>query len=105
MITSGEGKYKVFLEKKKLGDDLIYILGGGERSHIGGCVFCEPGKDPEIISVKGHYDSIVLKPIAEKACEKYNSKIIAIGGIHIDNASKKDINIVINNCKELVKHI
>ena len=29
MITSGEGKYKVFLEEKKIGDDLVYILGGG----------------------------------------------------------------------------
>ena len=32
MITSGKGKYKVFLKKKELGDDLIFILGGGEKS-------------------------------------------------------------------------
>ena len=105
MITSGEGKYKVFLEEKKLDDDLLYILGGGEKSHIGGVVICEPGKTPQVIKLEGHYDYVVLKPIAEEACKKFNKKVIVIGGIHIDNASKQEINIIVENCKELVKCI
>ena len=56
MITAGEGKYKVFLEEKKLDDGLIFILGGGERSHIGGFVLCEPEKEPQVIRLEGHYD-------------------------------------------------
>jgi len=105
MITSGEGKYKVFLEEKKLDDDIIYILGGGERSHIGGIVVCEPGKKPQVLALEGHYDHVVLKPIAEEACKKYNKKVIAIGGVHVDNASKEEIDILVKNCKELVKCI
>jgi hypothetical protein len=105
MITSGEGKYKVFLEIKKLDEDLIYILGGGEKSHIGGAVICEPGKKPQIIALEGHYDYIVLQPIAEEACKKYNKKVAAIGGIHVDNASDKEIDLLVKNCKELVKCI
>jgi len=105
MITSGEGKYKVFLEKKKLEDDLIFILGGGERSHIGGVVICEPDKKPQVIRLEGHRDDIVLKIIAEAACKKYKTKAVAIGGIHINNASKKEIKLLVNNCKELVKCI
>ncbi len=105
MITSGEGKYKVFLEKKELDGDLIYILGGGERSHIGGIVMCEPGKKPQVIRLEGHYDDTVLLPIVEKACKKYKTKVVAIGGVHVDKASKEEIQILINNCKELVKYI
>ena len=105
MITSGEGKYKVFLEEKKLDDDLIYILGGGERSHIGGVVICEPEKNPQVIKLEGHYDYVVLEPIAKEACRKYNKRVIAIGGIHIDNATKEEINKIVENCKELVKCI
>jgi hypothetical protein len=105
MITSGEGKYKVFIEEKKIGDDLIYILGGGERSHIGGVVICEPGVKTQIIRLKGHYDDIVLKPIAEEACKKYNTKVVAIGGVHVDNASQEEIDLLVKNCKELVKCI
>lgn len=105
MITSGEGKYKVFLEKKELNSDLIFILGGGEKSHIGGVVICEPGKKSQIIRLEGHYDDIVLKPIAEAACKKYNSKVVAVGGVHVDNATEQEIDLLVKNCKELVKFI
>ena len=105
MITSGDGKYKVFLEEKKLEDDLVYILGGGEKTHIGGIVVCEPDKKTRIIKFENHYDHIVLQPIAEAACKKYNKKIVAIGGVHVDNATKEEINTLIKNCKELIKCI
>jgi hypothetical protein len=105
MITSGEGKYKVFLDKKELNSELIFILGGGERSHIGGVVICEPGKKSQIIRLEGHYDDIVLKPIAEAACKKYNTKVVAVGGVHVDNASVQEIDLLVKNCKELVKFI
>jgi hypothetical protein len=105
MIASGEGKYKVFIKQIKNGDDLIYILGGGERSHIGGIVICEPGKNTQSIRLKGHYDDIVLQPIAEEACKKFNTKVVAIGGVHVDNASQEEIDILVKNCKELVKCI
>ena len=105
MITSGEGKYKVFLEKHQLDDDLIYFLGGGEQSHIGGVVICEPGKNSNVIRLGTHYDYVVLTPIAEAACEKYNKTIVAVGGIHIDDASKEEIKKIVENCKELIKCI
>ena len=105
MITAGEGKYKVFLEEKKIENDLLYILGGGERSHIGGISICEPGKKPQAIRLEGHYDDIVLTPIAESACKKYKTKVVAIGGVHVDNASQEEINLLVKNCKELAKCI
>jgi hypothetical protein len=83
----------------------MYIIGGGERSHIGGVVICEPNKESQIIRLEGHYDDIVLKPIAEAACKKYNKRVAAIGGIHIDKASKEEINLLVNNCMELIKCI
>lgn len=105
MITSGEGKYKVWLEKKKLGEDIVYFLGGGERSHIGGVVICEPDKEPQIVRLEGHFDDVVLQPIAETACKKYKTKIVAVGGVHVDNATKDEIDRLVENCKELVKYV
>jgi len=105
MITSGEGKYRVYLDKRQIDSDLIYILGGGEKSHIGGVVICEPGKKPQAIRLEGHYDDIVLQPIAEAACKKYNTKVVVVGGVHVDNASKDEINLLVENCKELIKCI
>ena len=105
MITSGKGKYKVWLKRDKIGEDLIFFLGGGERSHIGGVVICEPGKPAQVIRLTGHYDDIVLKPIAEIACTKYKIKTVAIGGVHVNHATKQEINLLIENSKKLVERI
>lgn len=105
MITSGEGKYKVWLEEKKIGDNIIYILGGGEKSHIGGVVICEPNKQAQTIRLEGHFDDIVLKPIAEAACKKYKTKIVAVGGVHVDNATKEEIDLLVENCRAFTKKL
>jgi len=105
MITSGEGRYKVWLKQEEIGEDRLYILGGGEKPHIGGVVVAEPGKKPQTVRLETHYDHVVLKPIAEEACTKYNVTAVAVGGIHIDDASKDEIEIIVRNCKELMKCI
>lgn len=105
MITSGEGKYKVWLKQEKIGDNLLFVLGGGEKSHIGGVVICEPGKKTQAIRLEGHFDDIVLKPIAEAACKKYKTKVVAVGGIHVDNATKKEIDLLVENCLMLVNQL
>lgn len=105
MITAGEGKYKVWLERKNIGNDIIYVLGGGERSHIGGVVISEPDKPSHVIRLEGHYDDIVLQPIAEKACKKYKKKVVAVGGVHVNNATKEEIDRLVDNCQELVQCI
>ena len=101
MITAGSGRYKVWLKEERLGDERLYILGGGERPHIGGVVVMEPGKEKQVIKLKGHYDFVVLEPIAEEACRKYNTKVVAVGGVHVDNASKDEIDLLVRNCREL----
>ena len=105
MLTSGKGKYKVWLEQKKVGKDLVYFLGGGEKPHIGSIIVCEPGKKTKIIKFQGHYDYIVLKPIAEVACKKYKTKVLVLGGVHVDNATEEEINILVKNCNALIKKL
>jgi hypothetical protein len=105
MITAGSGKYKVWLREEELSDNKLYILGGGEKPHIGSVVVKEPNMDAVVVKLEGHYDYIVLQPIAEKACEKYNTTVVAVGGVHVDNASDDEINKLVENCKELERCI
>jgi hypothetical protein len=105
MITFGSGKYKVWLKHEKIGEDLVFFLGGGERSHIGGVVIAEPGKKVKAVRFTGHYDDIVLAPIAEAACKKYRTKVVAVGGMHVENATKQEIDLLVENCKKLVERI
>jgi len=105
MITYGEGKHKVWLKKQELDKGLVLMLGGGESSHVGGAAYVTPDGEEDVLAVEGHRDLDVLLPIARAACKKYGVPVLATGGIHIENASKKDIDLIISNCKELCKCI
>jgi hypothetical protein len=105
MISAGEGRYRVWLKIEKLDDGIVCILGGGERSHVGGVVVKEPGKDAKVLAIEGHFDDQVLKPIAEAASRKYNMTVTALGGVHIDKATKEEIERLVANCRELAKCI
>ena len=95
----------MWLQRQLIGADVVFFLGGGERSHIGGVVIAEPGKKVKAIRLTGHYDDIVLQPIAEAACKKYKTKVVAVGGVHVDNATKDEIDLLVENCKKLLKKI
>jgi gallate decarboxylase subunit D len=101
MITSGEGRLQVHLDIQKIGPDFLFILGGGEQPHIGGVIVCTPNEDPKVIRLGSHYDYLVLEPLAVKACRKYKTTVVAVGGIHIDHARKDEIDMIIKNCEKL----
>jgi hypothetical protein len=104
-ITTGEGRYHVWLEQYKIGSDVLFILGGGEKTHIGGILISEPDQPIKTIRLGNHYDYIALKPIIEKARDIYQTTLVATGGIHIDNATKDEIKIIIENCIHLSEKI
>lgn len=105
MITYGDGKHRVWLKRIELDEDLVYVLGGGEKSHVGSVAIMVPGENCNVITRKGHYDHVVIKPIAEAICERYGQTVVVVGGIHVDDATKEDIEILKRNCEELVKCI
>ena len=105
MITSGKGKYRVWVKRYTLGSSLVFILGGGEQAHAGSVVVAEPGKPLQVILLKDHRDDVVLRPIAQRACEKYKTTVVVVGGVHVDQASKEEISILVKNCHDLLDGI
>lgn len=101
MISAGSGKYRVWLKEARQGDDIVLFLGGGEKPHIGSVVLCEPGKKTRVITRKTHLDWIVGKPIAEKVCRKRKKPVLCVAGVHVDNASKNEIELLKENCRKL----
>jgi hypothetical protein len=101
MFKAGKGKYRVWLKETKHGKDVVLFLGGGEKTHVGSVVVCEPGNKARVLNNKGHYDWVVAKPIAEKKCRKANKTVVCIAGIHVDNATKEDIKLLKENCKKI----
>ncbi len=98
-----EGRYRVWVDKHSIGDDIVLLVGGGEKPHIGGIVVCKPNEPAYILSLPKHRDVEALELIASIVSKKYNTTCTAIGGIHIDNATKDEIKRILDNCRKIAE--
>jgi len=103
MNTYGKGRYRVWLRKEQVGDDLVYLLGGGQKPHIGAVSVCDPGKKPRSVHASGHYDHVVTEMVARAAANKHGVRCVCAGGVHVDNATKAEIAVLVKNCRKLAE--
>jgi hypothetical protein len=96
---------KVELKSFKMGDDLVLMLTGGNKPHIGAAALAIPYKQTSsasLLTVYGHKDGEIAKPLAEKVSKKIKKTVVVIVGIHLDNATLNDINMFIKNSNKEV---
>lgn len=102
LIEFGEDRHKVWLISFDLGDDLLVVIGGGEKPHVGSVSLCAGGP-PISISLIDHKDYLISHSAAWRIYKKLNRRVIVICGIHVDNATKKDIEILLRNSEKCVE--
>lgn len=110
MVSHGEGKFRITAGIHRIGRDTVLLVMGGEKPHAGCVVTCEPDKASgsvasSVHSFAGHREEQVARPIAEAVCRKLKAKVVCICGIHVDNASKGEIALLVKNTNELGKRI
>jgi hypothetical protein len=105
MISVGEGQYTVRLESHKIGNDRLVIITGGEEEHIGSATLIEEKGHLQTISKKGHKDHIVSERMANIIYDKIGKDLLVICGIHIDDASKEEIDILVDNTQVCVDRL
>lgn len=101
--------WRVNLDSFEIGDDLLLTLTGGNKPHIGAIALAIPYKQTSsasLLSVYGHKDGEIAKPIAEKVSKKLHKNVVVIVGIHLDNATENDIkNFIDNSYSEVDKFL
>ncbi|MBF9000952.1 MULTISPECIES: prenylated flavin chaperone LpdD [Vibrio] len=95
---------RVELTALPVGDDLVLVLSGGDKAHIGATAVAQPRpslEDPEkisastsVICVMGHKEDLLAHHVAQKTASALNCVVSANCGIHMDNASKEQIKII-----------
>lgn len=114
-IESGTGKHKVYLFATVTGDGIILSLVGGEKPHLGAVVLSQPRQslaDPaltsctsSILPLLGHKDDEVARPLAEMLARELSVPVCVCAGVHVDNASPGDIQILKENCTDCGKKL
>jgi len=92
------------------GKDWNIAVCGGTLHHVGAIAVCYPDSEKttvNMIALPGHRDDLVAELFAQKISLAFRCHAAASAGIHIDNASKGDIQILIKSsekcCEELIK--
>ena len=111
-IIEGKDKYKVKLVAIKSGEDLTVIISGGEKPHIGTIAVSIPrpslkdsnkmSASTSVFTLTGHKEDELSKQIAESITKITKKVTVVIVGLHIEKATSKDIECLIQNTQKVV---
>jgi len=114
-IVEGKNKYKVKLVVFKSGEELTIVISGGEKPHIGAVAIAVPYpsvKNSNKISVSssvftliGHKEDELSKQIAENITKVTKKATVTIVGLHVDKATSRDIECLIQNTQKAVEKL
>ncbi len=114
-FSFGSMPYTVHAEVRLLGADVLVILTGGTKPHIGSIAVGLPRPsltNEEIVSSTssvynflGHKDHVIAQRVTEMLSSRLNRNVVAVAGFHIDKISPEGISRVVENCDELAKVI
>ncbi len=114
-FSYGVSPYRVEAEVMLLGSDLLVVLYGGTKPHIGSIAVALPRPSLEdetvasstssVYNFVGHKDHVIAQRVAEKLSSQLNKHVVVVAGFHVDNISGEGIKQVIENCDNLAKKI
>ena len=111
--SAGVGRHRVDIAVSLVGEDLVAIISGGEKSHVGAVAVAIPRpslKDADkmsstssVFTLVGHKDDEVARTISGALASKLNKVAVVSAGVHVDNASAADIRKLVKNAEKALK--
>jgi hypothetical protein len=112
---AGEGVYRVEGIVIFCGKDLCVNIAGGDTPHVGASAIASPRsslrKDGErsasasVLCVMGHKEDLLARTAAMRLSSEFNANVNVTVGLHIDEATETDVNILLGNFDELLDMI
>ena len=111
----GTGNYQVEVAAFLCGMDVVVVIAGGTRYHVGAVALAEPRPslaDPSRISasasvlcVTGHKEDELARDTALKLASSLNRRVAVTAGIHIDEATADELQQLNRNCQQALDKI
>ena len=99
IVSAGTGRYAVSLRYYSVGKDRLIVITDAKEGHIGAITLAE-NSSLQTICKKGHRDSVVSNSVARAIRERLGEDVTVVCGIHIDNATEKEIEILVANAQK-----
>lgn len=115
IFVSGAHPYKLSAEVKFVGPDLLVVVSGGDRPHIGSVAVALPRPSLEnrgimsatssVYNLPGHKDQVIAQRVSEALASQLNCTVVATAGFHRDGISREGIKRVLENAEKLAEKI
>lgn len=114
-FEAGQGRHRVEAIVVLSGHDLSVTVGGGETYHIGAAALAVPrpslaqphriSSSASVICVTGHKEDEMARAAALRLAARFNRVVLVSVGLHIDDASPGDIELLSANFNRLLGQI
>ena len=106
-VCTGQGIHIVKAVAVICGRDINICFGGGDTFHIGACALAVPrpslsdstkiSASASVLCVTSHKEDEIARSAALKLAAKFNTRVSVSCGLHIDNATPQDIEVLYKN--------
>jgi hypothetical protein len=114
-LSSQGERYQIHATAMLIGDDLLVVIWGGTKPHIGAVAVALPRPslaDPQITSstssiltLLGHKEDEVVKMVSEHLSARLERNVVVTAGIHWDDLPEEAVEEIVNNCEKLADEI
>ena len=91
---------------------LVVQLYGGTFEHVGSIAVSTTAatiRDPErkrsvssVINLPPHKDELVARPASERLALLFDTPVVCVAGLHVDNATREEIEAMVKNAEAVV---
>ncbi len=114
-VKTNRGSYDIEAYVRFVGKDLVVVIWGGERPHVGAVAIAQPRpslRDASVTSstasvfcLLGHKEDELAKAVSEILSATLDTTVVVTAGIHWDNITEQGITTILNNTKVLTDMI
>ncbi|MGG1517819.1 hypothetical protein ABE504_20555 [Paenibacillus oryzisoli] len=97
--------YHIDIQLYPMGHDWVFLISGG-RAHIGAVATAYPAKKEmlmQTVTIPGHREDRLATEIAEVAASLLNRTVTVVMGIHLEDATKKEIADIVEGVQQRMK--
>ena len=115
VISEKKDDLEVFAQVNVMGEDLLVVLWGGTRPHIGAVGMAQPRpslRDPKTISATssvftflGHKEDVLAKAMSEELARELNRTVVVVAGMHWEKLQYEEIEEVTGLCQKLKERV
>ncbi|WP_058304406.1 prenylated flavin chaperone LpdD [Gorillibacterium timonense] len=107
MNKAAKPPFDIRIHTERMGKDYLFLITGGE-AHIGATAmaFYQDGKiHTELAVVPGHREDRLALECAGMACTRLSATVTVVMGIHIEAASRSDIELAVQTVREEMNRV